>query len=357
MTRRRFLILAAWILAAGVNAPALLPSLKATVQALPSSFDDEEFWQLVQRFSERPGSFPSDNLLSNERAYQDVIPDLMHAATPNGAYVGVGPEQNFTYIAALKPKMAFIIDIRRGNLDLHLMYKALFDLSKDRAEFVSRLFSKEKPDGIGPRSTPREMFRALAQIEAREEVYDRNLHAILDDLITTHRFPLSSNDRKGIEYVYNAFYKYGPDITYSSTLAGFPGRSTYAQLMATSDGSGHSRSYLANEENFSILKDLQTRNLIILVVGNFSGDKAIRAVAGYLKESHATVSAFYLSNVEQYLSQDGIWNNFCANAATLPMDETSTFIRSVRRGRFGQGTGLNSVLGNMAEDLKDCAHD
>ena len=57
------------------------------------------------------------------------------------------PEQNFTYIAALKPKMAFIIDIRRGNLQLHLMYKALFELSSDRADFIFRLFSRKRPEG------------------------------------------------------------------------------------------------------------------------------------------------------------------------------------------------------------------
>ena len=56
--------------------------------------------------------------------------------------MGVGPEQNFSYIAALKPSMAFIVDIRHGNLDVHLMYKALFEMSDNRAEFVSRLFSR-----------------------------------------------------------------------------------------------------------------------------------------------------------------------------------------------------------------------
>src|SRR5262245_11355549 len=109
--------------------------------AVPSRLEDEEFWRIVTNFSERAGTFPSDNLLSNERSLQEVIPELTGRRL-DGVYVGVGPEQNFTYIAALKPQMAFIVDIRRGNMDLHLMYKALFELSADRAEFVSRLFSK-----------------------------------------------------------------------------------------------------------------------------------------------------------------------------------------------------------------------
>jgi hypothetical protein len=42
----------------------------------------------------------------------------------------------------VKPKIAFIVDIRRQNLIEHLMYKALFELSADRAEFISRLLSR-----------------------------------------------------------------------------------------------------------------------------------------------------------------------------------------------------------------------
>ena len=65
-----------------------------------------------------------------------MLPPLVQKARQNRVYVGVGPEQNFTYIVALKPKMAFIVDVRRGNFDFHLIYKALFELSADRADFV-----------------------------------------------------------------------------------------------------------------------------------------------------------------------------------------------------------------------------
>ena len=125
--------------------------------------------------------------------------------------------------------------------------------------------------------------------------------------------------------------------------------------MTSTDADGRARSYLANEENFTILKTLETNNLLVPVVGNFAGPKAIRAVGRYVKEKGATVSAFYLSNVEMYLQQDGIWDRFCANVATLPLDETSTFIRSLRGARFGQGGfGLGSELGPMASEVRRC---
>jgi hypothetical protein len=69
------------------------------------------------------------------------------------------------------------------------------------------------------------------------------------------------------------------------------------------------------------------------------------------------VSAFYLSNVEQYLNMDGIWMDFCRNAAALPIDDTSQFIRSYRGGGgpgFG-GASLNQGLSPMVEDFKICS--
>ena len=50
----------------------------------------------------------------------------------------MGPEQNFTYIAKIRPRIAFIVDIRRQAIIQHLMYKAVFHLSPDRVQFLSR---------------------------------------------------------------------------------------------------------------------------------------------------------------------------------------------------------------------------
>src|SRR5215470_2759369 len=184
---------------------------------IPARLTDQEFWALLTSLSEPNGSFRSDNLLSNELRHQFVIPELKDTATPGRAYIGVGPEQNFTYMATLQPSIAFIVDIRRGNLQLHLMYKALFELSTDRADFVSRLFSRKQPDGLRASSTASEIFAAYADVEASRALYDRNLKAIESHLSGTHGFALSDEDVAGIEYVFNAFFKFGPTINYSST--------------------------------------------------------------------------------------------------------------------------------------------
>jgi len=351
MRTRRHFVFAVFLLVIRLAAHA-----DAYAQTLPGQLSDQEFWKLSTDFSEPDGQFRSDNLLSNESYLQYVIPDLTETAKSGRVYMGVGPEQNFTYIAALKPKMVFIVDIRRGNLDLQLMYKALFELSKDRAEFVSRLFARKQPAGIGPNSTIEEIFNAIANVPSTDEVYTENLAAIRDHLMKKHGFPLSENDVGGIEWVYSNFSRYGPRINYrSSGRGGFGSGVTYADLMMATDAQGVSRSYLANEENFNVLKSLETKNLVVPVVGNFAGPKAIRAVGRYIREKDGLVAAFYLSNVEQYLRQDGIWDDFCRNVATLPLDASSTFIRSERGARFGLGNGLNSDLGSMSSEVKTCA--
>jgi hypothetical protein len=348
--------------AAPAALPAPPPAPVVEKAALPDHLSDQEFWKLVVDLSEPGGFFRSDNLLSNEVWLQYVIPELLNVAKPGRVYLGVGPEQNFTYIAALKPAMVFITDVRRGNLDLHLMYKALFEMSADRADFVGRLFSRKRPAGLTATSTVREIFQAYASVPEDKALFESNFTAIVDHLRKTHGFPLDPDDEPGIKYVYGYFSQFGPELTYWMS-GGFGGRGgfrnspTYADLMVATDGAGVLRSYLASEQNYAVLKALHAKNLFVPIVGNFAGPKALRAVGAWLKAHNAMVSAFYLSNVEQYLSTDGIWDDFCQNASALPIDDTSQFIRSYRGGGgpgFGGGASLSQGLFPMVEDLKRC---
>ena len=356
LTRRHALLLAGVLLTLSVGGLTRQPDPRTEGSTLPEKLTDRQFWSLITDLSEPDGSFRSDNLLSNEIFLQYVIPDLVHTARPQRVYLGVGPEQNFTYIAALRPKMVFIVDVRRGNMQLHLMYKALFEMSDNRADFVGRLFSKKRPDGLSTKSTAQEIFSAYAKVDTSDTLYQQNLQDIQNHLLRTRKLPLEADDLKGIEYVYHAFYWYGPIIQYWSSTGGrgFRDAPTYFDLMIADDGKGQQRSFLATEENFKVLRELHSRNLFVPVVGNFAGPKALRAVGRYVKDRNALVSAFYLSNVEQYLTREGRWYVFCANVATLPLDPTSTFIRSVRNGMYGRGVGLDSVLGSMSTEVKTC---
>jgi hypothetical protein len=325
----------------------VVPALYAA-HDIPERIADDVFWQMVSDFSEPGGSFHSDNFVSNEILFERVVPKLK--MNSGGAYIGVGPDQNFTYVVAIQPRIAFIIDIRRQAMLQHLMYKAIIELSHDRADFLSLLFSRHRPPDVGPQSSPTELFQALDGVPPDHALFDRNLRSILERLTVHHGFLLTEGDQHDIEYVYNAFFSHGPDLAYSTE----PAMPTYAQLMQSTDKEGQNHSYLASETNFRILQKLQNDNLIIPIVGDFTGPRAIRAVAGYLKEHDTLVSAFYTSNVEQYLYLQGTSNKFYANVAELPVGPQSTFIRWIPKGsRYTTAPKRNTnALCPIAEFMK-----
>ena len=355
MLLRNRIARAALLVAAAIASPLVLRA-QAPARALPERLTDAEFWKLIADVSEPGGYFRSDNFLSNETGFQTVIPTLLDRTKRGTVYLGVGPEQNFTYITALQPKMAVIFDIRRGNLHMQLLYKSLFEMSTDRADFVSRLFSKPRPAKLDTTVTADSIFNAFWWVPTDSLLYRRNLAAVKDHLVKKHGFALSEDDLSGITYVYNAFYYGGPVIDYSYPNQqgnGMGWAPSYADLMVQTDGRGVQRSFLATEANFRMLKDMQLKNLIIPVVGDFGGPSAIRAVGQYLKDRNATVTAIYTSNVEQYLFQSDAWRRYYENVATLPTDSTTMFIRSVG-GNFGGRGGsprLPSVLSSVRELL------
>jgi hypothetical protein len=312
------------------------------LETLAPQLSDNEFWQLVSSFSEPDGFFHSDNFVSNERSFQHVLAELSVGRQPGSAYVGVGPEQNFTYLLAVKPKIAFIVDIRRQNLIEHLMYKALFELSADRAEFLSRLLSRSRPPGLSSKSTVEDLFAAYGRTATDPQILQDNLRAIKKRLMHDHGFLLSSDDEFNLERVARAFTIGGENLTYDGPVEGRGARTvtgimpTFEELMMETDGEGKHRSFLASEENFRTIQDLQKKNLIVPIVGNFAGPRALRSVGQYLRNRGATVTAFYTSNVEQYLFMDRSWKDFYENVATLPIDGKSVFVRGVIRAATGE---------------------
>jgi hypothetical protein len=267
---------------------------------------------------------------------------LRDSGVKGGVFMGVGPEQNFTYIAAIRPQMAFIVDIRRQAVMQHLMFKAMFELANDRADFISILFGKPRPPGLDSATTIQNMWEAYRTVRTDSALAAANYGRVVDRLTKVHGFTFTDDENDKLKAVFYAFYAYGPAITTrGSGGGGFGGRSyDFSDLTGfATDAAGVARSFLSTEENYRYIKMLHEKNLIIPVSGDFGGPKAIRAIGAYLTDHHSRVSAFYVSNVEQYLDGDNKLATFYSNVAALPADSTSVFIRpySMRRG-FGGPT-------------------
>lgn len=320
------------------------------IEPVPERLSDSTFWALHQKLSEPAGYFRSDNLVGNEVTMQHPIPELIANTPRGGVYLGVGPDQNFTYIAALKPKIAFVVDIRRLNVMQHLFYKSLFELSETRADFLSRLFARPRPPGLDTATSAEAMMMAYGAVLPDSAMQQATLREVRTLLTNSHRFTITDEEMAGIDYVSTAFYGAGPELTYNfgTGRGGWGGRRfmpTYGQMMAETDASGVPRSYLGNETNYRVIRDLQQRNLIVPVTGDFAGPGALRAVGNWVRDHGATITAFYTSNVEQYLFQSETnWRAFFGNVATLPTTPQSTFIRAIfNMGGYGPSPGPRSV--------------
>lgn len=311
----------------------VLATLAACASVTPPSAavaPDSGFGQLIERLSEPGGYFPSDNLVSNETSYLHVLGKMRTLGVTGGAYIGVGPDQNFSYIAQVRPEIAFLIDIRRDNLLHHLLFKALFELASTRVEYLALLLGRPTPDPLEPwrRATIEQLVDYVDRTPASAAAF-AGASARVRAAVQSWGMSLGEADLITIAQIHDAFRARGLDIQYS-----FGGRyPTYRQLLLETDLDHVQRNYLASEDDFLFLKELERRNRVVPVVGDLGGPTALTAIGREIAARGLHVSAFYLSNVEQYLMRGATFPQFSANVAGLPFDERSVLIRSY----FGRG--------------------
>jgi hypothetical protein len=295
------------------------------VQAPPS------FAALIAQLSEPGGYFDTDNLISNERSYLHVVPALHAPRLAGGAYIGVGPDQNFSYIAQAKPDIAFIVDLRRDNLLLHLVFKALFSLSNTRVEYLSLLFGRAVPPDLDSWRHA-ELDRIIAHIEGPPltEAAIAALRTRVDTTIKAFGLQLSGNDLATIDRFHRRFIGAGLPLKFQTT-----GRQpqryypTYRDLLLETDRQERRWNFLASESDFQFVRSLQQRDLIVPVVGNLAGPSALAAIGRLMTTRGDRLSVFYTSNVEFYLFGDDAFQAFIENLDRIPRTDRSLIIRSV----------------------------
>ena len=293
------------LLLALVAIPPATAGQSAAQQKAPESLSAAEFSRLSREFSEDGGYFRSDNFTSNETSYLHVVDKLKQLGASGGAYLGVGPEQNFTYIAKIRPRIAFIVDIRRQAIIQHLMYKAIFHLSPNPTQFLSHLLSRPIPKDSkelkapGVNASINELLAFFSQAPADDKTYAANLVQIRKVIEEEFKFPLSAEDRASLDYVYKSFRADGLEISYQTEGAFGNYFPTLKEIIAGTDLNEKQGNFLASKDDYEFVREIHRKNLIIPVVGDFAGQKALASIGDYLKKNGVTVTAFYLSNVEQ----------------------------------------------------------
>ncbi|MDH3269975.1 MAG: hypothetical protein OEN56_01505 [Gemmatimonadota bacterium] len=296
-----------------------------------------DFAALVERISEEGGYFDTDNLISNESGYLNVVDALGRLGLEGGAYIGVGPDQNFSYIAELRPDLAFIVDVRRDNLLHHLLLKALIERASTRVEFLSALHGVRAP--TEPAAWVGESIDGIvAYVDsawaARSAGPEGTAYiAALEDSLTAEirllDVPLSPDDMDTIRRFHGSFVRSGPGLRFTSH--GRPPRPyypTYRQLLLETDADGDAASYLSSRDRYAVVRDLQLANRIIPVVGDLSGSHALPEMASVLEEMGLRLTAFYASNVEFYLWQARTFERWVDNLRAFSTAADAVVIRS-----------------------------
>jgi hypothetical protein len=147
--------------------------------------------------------------------------------------------------------------------------------------------------------------------------------------VSTFGVPLSAADLATIDRFHGEFIDKGLALRFTSTgrapQSYYP---TLRQLILERDLSGRAASYLARESDFQFVKLMQQRNLIVPVVGDLAGSKAMPAIGRLLHQRGDRLAAFYASNAEDYVMRGGGFAQYAKSVLAFPRDARSVFIRS-----------------------------
>jgi hypothetical protein len=336
----------------GVSAASVAHGVASRDSQSGARTADTSFAATVARLSEAPGYFDTDNLISNETSYLHAVTRLRELGTTGGAYVGVGPDQSFSYIAAVSPAVAFLVDIRRDNLLMHLLFRALFERSQNRLEYLCRWLGRAVPADVSDwRDRPvADIVAAVDAIPADPRTAD----ATLEDLLRTVRgfgVPLADSDLMTIRRFHGEFARLGLDLRFTSVgRAPRPGYPDLRELILARDLDGEQVGYLSSHERWATVRALQRAGQVIPVVGNLGGSRAFPEIGREVAARGLTVSALYVSNVEMYLWRDGQFEQYAQTVASLPRSSRSVVIRSFFGGGFGQNHPLR-VTGHLSTQL------
>lgn len=223
---------------------------------------------------------PAPSKLVEDRHYlvsNEVYPERFREALADlgGAFVGVGPEQNYFYAGWAKPELLILIDFDDVVVALHGVYQAFFRAAADSGSFVALWGDDQEP--------ARQAMRAAA--DGPGEL------ARLE-----HAYGLArSFVRARLEQARKRY-----------TVLGLP-------------------TFLTDATQYQDLVALVAAGRVRTLRGDLTGKRTMNGIAAALRKLGLPARAIYLSNSEQYFDYDG---GARANLMAQPVDERSLVLRT-----------------------------
>ncbi len=251
----------------------------------PNRESTPEIGSLIDALSESGGYFDTDNLISNETSYVQVVDRLKPTG---GVYIGVGPQQNFTYIGRMRPSWAFIVDIRRDNMLQHLLFNAVLSKAETPYQYLCWLFSRpihaDREPLLG--ASIRDVVSLFERSTPSRELFGSNLRSILEYIEEGLQVDLALDDREEIRSIYRSFYSEQLDIRFNSHgRPPMPYHPTYRRLLLARSPGGSEAHFLASPEDYAHVRKLASSGRLVPVVGDFAGPQRAEGHRGFSEGS------------------------------------------------------------------------
>lgn len=260
-------------------------------------FDDLIRGQL--KLAPPPTDYGLDCFVSSEVGYNEVIARCAPSAErPGGAYLGVGPDQNYTYIGALRPALAVILDARLDNLLEHLIFKLAFAEARDPLDYLCLLLGRARATGPGDGLTAR--LRAQPLDAAAAAVFSANVRRAFQARWTSDERLLARVERLLREFVRRQLAVTSVSETCLANLDKIP---DFEEVITSTTPEGFNFHYLTDAGRFGVVKALHAEDRIIPLLGNVVSPEGIAAARRVVEGAGLKLSTVYLSNLEEFLLQ------------------------------------------------------
>ncbi len=279
----------------------------------------------LDRLSEPPtGPVSADNLMTNEDSIASVL-DRVSQLPGGTAYLGVGPDQNFSLIAAARPSVALILDYRTKNQHLHLLHKSLIEQSANRSAYLSRLWARSPVIDAAARGDAARLVAAYAAAPLKPDMLEESREAVRRSLLDMGF--RSETDLAEIARIQARLAGPGPDARFLA-LRMYPPIGRFIAMKTRSGRPGH---WLADDSLYMAMRQLQQADALLPVVADWAGSRAMPKTAAYLSKKRSKVGCVYVSDVEFFLFRAGSFDRYVANLVRLPIADEAVIVRTSTR--------------------------
>jgi hypothetical protein len=230
-----------------------------------------------------------------------------------GGYVGVGIDQNYSFIAHAKSEWVWLFDYDPTVVRLHHVLRAIVLDSPTRADFVSHFEAANKDKTLALLSAT---YAGLAERAAYREIFGVSRAGLLG---------YYGHQMAGEIAI--------PDITRAPTAdPETPERA--AGVKIGQDLPDPTYGWLATEEAYQYIRTLYQQGRIKLLKGDMLANNTMQGIAAAAKALNVTVRVYYPSNAPECWPHT---SQYKKNLLALPFDEQSVIIQSLSGVKAGFG--------------------